>query len=435
MLETIGVDRRQALRYGAGAAGAVAALMAGSAVLKNATEEEKPPLRRPLWAFRPSGRDGDVLCLDPVLHANGTLYVRSAGPTGLYAVDAESGRTRWQARFDGAPGEPAATPHAVYAATDDAEVYALRASDGRRLWRVRPGSPLKNAVPGPVHTSGSVVLVSVRPHVEEDADPEPAELHALDAADGRVRWRTRGDVLAVRDGLAYVNPPDRSLTALDVRSGAVVWSAPVRDSLGRRTLDLQGPDALFGRNEVDEERTELVAYDPRTGNVRWTGPSTYHSVPVLGGDTLYVIGPGAHRASERRLHAFDAATGRRRWTRTEPARSLDHTIPLSADAHSVRLLLSADLGWDEERTTLRAYADDGRLLWETKRRTSSFSLVTPPDGQLVVGHLHDWYGYDSRTGRPSWRLNVGEDTASAAPIAVDGRLYCAHDSGVTAVRA
>ncbi|NBE54711.1 PQQ-like beta-propeller repeat protein [Streptomyces boluensis] len=430
-------DRRQLLRWGAGAAGALAV---GGALwgVDRALEEEKPPLREALWTYPVVDSDGIGRCAHPVTHADGVLYVRSEENAVLHALDAASGRRRWRVRLSGSTaGEPAVTERAVYTASDDGAVHALRRADGGRLWRVRPGGRLRKALPSTVWTSGSVVLVSITPWSHEDeSDPAPPELHALDAADGRTLWHTEATLLSVRDGLAYVNPPDLGLVALDVRTGTPRWTAPVRNSLDRRTLDLSGAGLLFGRTDPDDTAvTELVAYDARTGEVRWTAPTTYWSLPALGGDTLYVIGPGETRDDARRLHAYDAASGRRRWTVEALATSPGEEILLSAGTEGVRLLLSADGGLDDDQTTVRAHAArDGRELWSTERTDSSYSLVTTPGNRLMVGYLFDWYAYDSRTGKPRWRVNTGEESAAEAPVAAGGRLFCANDMGVTAVR-
>ncbi|MFD6880706.1 MULTISPECIES: PQQ-binding-like beta-propeller repeat protein, partial [unclassified Streptomyces] len=167
----------------------------------------------------PSGGKG----LDQVVHQDGVLYVRSK-MDGLYAIDAAAGRERWCAPSFGAlPGAPVVTSHAVFIATDGGAVHALRIADG-------------------------------------------------DTRNGALLWHTEASLLEVRDGLAYVNPPDASLTALDPRTGVVRWSAPPEKSGGqvhpgclRRGTALRAQRQCRHRLEADDVR-------PGTGGVRWTAP-------------------------------------------------------------------------------------------------------------------------------------------------------------------
>ena len=96
-------------------------------------------------------------------------------------------RTLWQANI-GAAGRavfsPAVAAGSVFAAAQDGTVARLETGSGRQVWRVNAGQPLS----GGVGADSSLVVVGTA----------QGEVIALDAADGKVRWRARAssEVLA-----------------------------------------------------------------------------------------------------------------------------------------------------------------------------------------------------------------------------------------------
>ncbi len=121
---------------------------------------------------------------------------------------------------------------------------------------------------------------------------------ALDALSGRVLWRyqqalpanlltlgfgptNRG--IALLDSTVFVAAPDARLVALDARSGAVRWIAPVADNaLGYAMTG--APLAFDGMVVVGVSGAEagirgfVDAYDARTGARRWR----FHTIPTPG---------------------------------------------------------------------------------------------------------------------------------------------------------
>ncbi|MCX5195750.1 PQQ-like beta-propeller repeat protein [Streptomyces sp. NBC_00249] len=429
------VGRRQVLKLATGAVGGLALTTSACDVIGGAPEEAKPLARTPLWTLALLDKDGSGKGFDHVVHQDGVLYVRSKNE-GLYAIDAATGRERWRAPLAGAlPGAPAVTSRAVFVATDGGAVHALRTADGEQMWRQAPASRLREPSAGAVWTSGSVALVSFLPHTyDDDPDPPPIALYALDTRNGDLLWHTEASILEVRDGLAYVNPPDKSLTALDPRTGAVRWSAPPEKSGGRCTLDAYAAGLLFGRDGNVGIGSKLVAYDPRTGDVRWTAPAAHASVAVAHGDAVYISAPGRRRGDQQELQAFDATSGKRRWTAPAFSTTLNESPDIAADRDCAYLSWSED-SIDEDRTTLRAYdAHTGRERWRSRRPDSSYAADVAPGNLLFICYLRDWYCYDTSTGKALWRVSAGESTSGPPPLAADGLLYFANDEGVHALR-
>lgn len=433
------IGRRRLLKLAAGAAGGCVLGTSACDAIGGAAED-RPPVRTPLWTFPLLDGEGIGKGLHDALmvHQDGVLYARSE-KDGLYAIDAATGRERWRAPLAGArPGAPAVTSRAVFVATDGGAVHALRTADGGQMWRQLPGGRLSRPSAGNVWADGSVVMVSFLPSTyDDDPDPPPIVLYALDMENGNPLWQTEASVLEVRDGLAYVNTQEGSLAALDPRTGAVRWTAPPEKPGGRCTLDARAAGLLFGRNGNVGIGSKLVAYDPRTGAVRWTAPAAHASVPVAHGDAVYISAPGRRPRDEQQLQAFDAASGRRRWTAPAFSTTLNDSPVLAADGDGAYLSWSEDGSLRKaDRTTLRAYAaDTGRERWRGQRPDSSYEAGVAPGNLLFICYLRDWYCYDSRSGEALWRVGAGEDTtAGLPPLAADGLLYFWNEAGVHAVR-
>lgn len=188
----------------------------------------------------------------------------------------------------------------------DGHVIALDPDDGTELWRVQ--SPPAQRPAGPVSGSG-VVVVST-------GDPEDAELVGVDAVTGVERWRaperltvlgSTGDVVAVErfsDG-AGVEP----VRGIDRETGTELWVADVAE------FDMSGqyggvvPSAIWGESLIVATETTATALDLSSGAVLWTttalGTPLGADVVVVGGQPL--DGPGAS------ITAVDPATGEGAW--------------------------------------------------------------------------------------------------------------------------
>jgi outer membrane protein assembly factor BamB len=147
--------------------------------------------------------------LPPTIEGD-NLYVPLADGR-LRALELATGRTRWEQRFDGAPGEVLAFPDRLFLGAGDKYFYSVRADSGELAWRWSVGAAFRG-----------------RP-----------------AAD---------------DSRIYVAAMDNVLRAFDRRTGALVWhpSVPFRPSAG---------PALVGASVVvPGTASEIRAFNPSNGH-------------------------------------------------------------------------------------------------------------------------------------------------------------------------
>ncbi|GAA2076560.1 PQQ-binding-like beta-propeller repeat protein [Actinomadura alba] len=153
--------------------------------------------------------------LDPVI-AGGLVY---AAPGGVFAVDPKARAVRW--RFGEATAAPAIHDGLLYTAGAD-RVHALDAADGDVRWSRAVGARISSGVT----VADGLVF----------AGDGSGRLHALDAATGRPRWRfdTNGPLRAApaaAPGTVFAGSDNDRLYAIATANGRVRWSHPV----GRQT--------------------------------------------------------------------------------------------------------------------------------------------------------------------------------------------------------
>lgn len=214
------------------------------------------------------------------------------------------------------------------------EVVAIRAGDGRVVWRYRTtGEDMPTAALVRIRGQDAIVFANGDNHVR-----------ALRLRDGRLLWQravdgiatmssaavSGGYVYVVIGGAAYSKSSD-SLMKIDPQDGAVVWRAPYGNAdcsptvaYGRVFVQGSASDSRkpAGRNAFND----VAAVDARSGKLHWRWYSGYGTFTGAGSDEEGVAGMAADGAfyqaipATNEFVAFDAASGRVRWRiRTDAA--------------------------------------------------------------------------------------------------------------------
>jgi outer membrane protein assembly factor BamB len=244
----------------------------------------------------------------------------TGGDTRVVALDAQSGRKRWEVRlalpseYRGRgfpPGRLVGTGDVI--AVPAWDLYGLDRTTGQVRWKLAPPDDF----PGAGVTLG------------EDGDLYATGFHLyrVDAATGAIRWRVDlGEQPfdpVEKDGVVYVGtrgeiPESRGIlgaghaVALNAQTGAVLWKTPIPApeepanggvvGAGALTSDLYIVASVNGR---------VYALDRKTGQVRWEtkGSGPYDvGVAVIGDVVVAATGSGGSY-----VEGFDLATGRQRW--------------------------------------------------------------------------------------------------------------------------
>ncbi|MFF0464310.1 outer membrane protein assembly factor BamB family protein [Streptomyces mexicanus] len=339
------------------------------------------------------------------------------------------------------PGGAAPAAHPPAPAPPPPTAPPEAAAPGWRPWRFR----MSNDVWGTPVVAGDLVYVT------------SFEVHALDVATGRRRFKTR-DVawsMAVADGRIHASDGP-TLFALDAREGTDLWRVQTDAwvyslKTGRGTVvtgtrggGVQAWEAADGRKlweitgcQTDFESPEagpvvhdgtvyvwqdarLRALQARTGEERWSYPigdaASCGGVPVrvtpAPDGCVYV-------AAGTRVLALDVAAGHVRWHFEAPAVFL--SPPAFAPGPAVTgggIYLADYLG-----TVYALDAADGRDRWRIA--TEARSAVDPvlvAAGHVHVGSGNGLYTLDAVTGTPKWRFQAGGEVVGS-PAVAEGRIH------------
>ncbi len=181
------------------------------------------------WTFEDASDIGAGL----TVYKNSVITSNTAGD--IFALDLKTGRKLWAFRTGGKVySTPAVSKGIVVAGSSDHAIYAVDARNGRLLWKVQTekavlGSPLLHD--GVAFIGGS-----------------DGKFRALDIKTGRLSWEWNNGQANRMFSAAACNPvgvnnrvfvvaPDRFMTALEAKSGAVIWrekrdTIRVRESMG-----------------------------------------------------------------------------------------------------------------------------------------------------------------------------------------------------------
>jgi outer membrane protein assembly factor BamB len=243
--------------------------------------------------------------------------------------------------------------------------------------------------------------------------------YALDAATGHAVWRFRSGRCswaspALAGGLVYetfLSAPDcrtervrrgGELIAFESRTGRVRWRRRIAPSES-------SPLVREGRVVVGDWNGDVTAYAARTGRTLWRarlGGAVKGSV-AASGNRLFI---GAY---DGRVYALSAASGRVIW-RASAESALFH----GAKFYSSPAVAYGRVYIGGTDGVLYSFgAGSGRLRWA--RRTGGYVYASPAvaEGRVFVGSYDHWfYALDAATGAVRWRFHANGPISGAATV-------------------
>ena len=247
----------------------------------------------------------------------GNRVFASTGYGELVALDARTGGIAWRQRVD-APigGAPTVANGVVYVIGRDSTAWAVRANDGKVLWRAFGTEGLAGVmgVSAPAVSGDTVVFPYSSGQLLGVARDTGAQLWSADVAGSRVGRAialfrdVTGDPVIVGDTV-YAGTSSGRTGAYDLTTGMQKWSA--RE--GASSPVLVAGNSVFLVND----QAQLIRLDASNGARVWAQKLPYftkqivrkqskvwnHYGPVLAGNKLYVA------SSDGYLRVFDPASG------------------------------------------------------------------------------------------------------------------------------
>jgi outer membrane protein assembly factor BamB len=316
--------------------------------------------------------------------------------------DASAGWRPWRFRMSNDVwGTPSVADDLVYVTSF--EVHALDVATGRRRFKTRDVAWSMAVADGRIHASDGPTLF------------------ALEAREGADLWRLS------TDAWVYSLQADRGTVVTGTRGGGIqAWEA----SNGQKLWEINGAQTDFESPESGPaihdgtvyvwKDARLRALEARTGDERWSYPigdtASCGGVPVR---ITHAPDGCAYISAGTRVLAVDVASGHVRWHFEAPAVFL--CAPTFAPGPAVTgggVYLADYLG-----TVYALDATDGRDRWRiaTESRASTEPVLVAA-GHVHVGSGKGLYTLDAVTGTPKWRFQAGGDLVGA-PAVAEGRIH------------
>ena len=377
-----------------------------------------------------------------VLYLSASHDIEHAQPlTGVFdeivSKDIATGERRWSMFVGDTACDPVVDGGQVFLGTQDGHLLCLLDKTAPELWdaKIHPADRLVWRVRGehPFNT---------RPEVTPDvvlAGDNGGTLHCLDRKTGEHRWRFETDTnrrawmffspTLVHGDRAYVGDANGRLHALDLATGKLVASAELPDWVRGRPI--VAGDTLVAADFAGN--LHGLSADDLT--IKWTTRlGDFPALADLATDGKRVFAG----TNDLNVHAVDAATGDRRWTRSLIPKNDDghHTDRICGGSYYQSTPIVAEnkvfLGGPDRM--VHAYDfETGDELW---RCEISAAVSSPPvyhDGKIFFGQQggnRDFYAVDTATGEPAWVAKVGWVWSGAAVAkgrvcapSVNGHLY------------
>ena len=196
----------------------------------------------------------------------------------------------------------------VYATNGAGEVMALDAGTGAQLWKVKPAGPLRGS---PTVDFGSVYVMT-----------QDNQIVALNAADGKLQWQESAASAAsgvfgvaapaAGQGTVIAGYSSGELVAYRYENGRTLWAdalarTNISTSVGALTDIDADPIIDSGRVYALGQGGRMAAYELVTGQRIWELNLAGISTPALAGEWIFTL------TDDARLLAIARASGKVRW--------------------------------------------------------------------------------------------------------------------------
>jgi outer membrane protein assembly factor BamB len=326
--------------------------------------------------------------------------------------------------------QPVSADGIVYVMDSDAVVSAFDITGGGRVWRFdtrEEDDDSTNVGGGLAVDQGTLYAVNGL-----------AELVALDAAKGTVRWRSKfgaptRSAPTVVEGRLFVTTIEDRLLALATDDGRQLWSHQAANAT-TSVLGRPAPAYADGLVVAGFGSGELATVRAESGGVVWTDTlattlsgiarqdfSAIRGLPVVSDGKVYAIGMGALAV------AVDLPSGRRLWEREVAGE--DSLWAAGAWLFIVSL----------DQKIAAVSRDDGRVTWVTelprwenpekqKNPITWYGPLLAGDRLVVAGTNHQALAVSPYTGEILGQQDLS-GAASLGPIVAEGTVFVVTDDG------
>lgn len=253
---------------------------------------------------------------------DGVVYFGSCDGS-VYALRAADGDEIWRHDTDGpVTGSAAVVDGVVYVASQDGAAYALEAKTGRRVWRAQCGQTMAGS---PAVAYGAVFIGAGNAGGDQQLLMSSGPMLALDAKTGAAIWQSvkgpQGVAAIACDGKRVFGVGADQYGALDMRDGSLLFEVRA----GHQTRQFASTAIVGDRLYTPVATRGSVLCMDASGKALWQQSTLASNMDVevndggtpgyeILGDVAVADGLVLTGCNDGKLYAFDAASGRRRWT-------------------------------------------------------------------------------------------------------------------------
>jgi outer membrane protein assembly factor BamB len=348
-------------------------------------------------------------------------------PTPLTSYKPEiAPELRWSARIgqgankhDYLKMSPRMDSHAIYTASTDGVVTAIKKENGQILWQ----SNLRHSLSSGVGIGDGLVVVA----------NHQGDVFALNASHGKTQWQTQvaGDIIAapaIGDGTVIIKSVNGLITSLSTSTGTTLWAHQQTEP----TLLLRGASAPLIKDHytlVGYANGSLAKMNVRNGELAWLQtvaiPEGAFAIqrmididadPILFQYRIYVA------TYQGNLASLDFTSGKVRWSQ-----QLSSYSGMTADESTVYV--------SDANGHLYAFNDyNGQINWQQDKL--AYRRLSGPAslGRFLV--LGDGEGYlhfiTKKDGHLAGRVTLGSAAIYATPLTDDQTVYALTSQGYLA---
>ena len=333
------------------------------------------------WSTSVGGGIGDFYSnLHPAI-ADGVVYAADRKGT-VKAVNASDGKEVWSVNLAEKDGWFSRVPALlsggltvsgghVYVGSEKAQAYALNTSDGSVAWQTRVAG---EALSRPVVSDGMVLI-----HTSN------GQLQALNETDGALKWTVNLDMpsLSLRGesapsvafGAAIVGGDNGRVSAVLMQQGQLIWQQRISQATGPTEIDRLNdvdttPVIVNGVVYALAYNGNLTALDLRSGQIMWKRELGSVNNFIVDGNRIYMVD------QTDRVLALSTEGGVTLWTQT----ALLHRLLTAPVLYNGSLVVG-----DSEGYMHWMNPQDGQFV--AQQKVDSSGLLTDPvvaDGQLLI---------------------------------------------------
>ena len=259
----------------------------------------------------------------------------------------------------------------VYIGSEKAQVYALNTSDGTVAWQTKVAG---EALSRPVVSDGLVLI-----HTSN------GQLQALNEADGAVKWTVNLDMpsLSLRGesapatafGAAVVGGDNGRVSAVLMEQGQMIWQQRISQATGSTEIDRLSdvdttPVVVNGVVFALAYNGNLTALDLRSGQIMWKRELGSVNDFIVDGNRIYLVD------QNDRVMALTIDGGVTLWAQSD----LLHRLLTSPVLYNGNLVVG-----DSEGYLHWINVEDGRFVAQQKVDSSGFQTEpVAADGKLLI---------------------------------------------------